>query len=713
MHASAPRSALVLPAGIAALMLGTTARAENDLLIDRDNTVVTQSVRIRPGEYRIKDADENGVLRITGDNVLVDFQGATLAAMPVVGADLSQAQGVGVVIEGAKNVTIRNAKVHGYFFNIRAVKAPGLKLEGCDVSYGRGHRIAVAGHPIEIWLVLRSLEAWRSYGAGIWIEESSDSVVRRCRGSGAQNGLLLVGSDECGLTENDFSFNSGFGIGLWASSRNVVAWNRIDFVNRPWGGGWGGDSAALVIANGSHENYLVGNSMTHSGDGLFLTDRVNGGFDEQKQTTRFEGSCNRNVIACNDGSWSTANAYEGTFSFGNVYYRNLANDSNFGFWLGYSSDSLIFENEVLRNNDDGIAIEHGHGTRIEANTFGNNRGAAIALWSSEGWLDRLHPSRDLEIRDNIIQHCGRAFRLDYSTQVSAGGNKIEGTPQSEFPFVERPPSSALAKFKQGVPYKRLQEILSARPRDFKMLRDEAGPTGVDWLEPDDFAPRDYRGGLVAWRRQDAATIELLPLVPDKLKFTAPDWVSIEPEGTSKLYTASARPVPGTGESKPYSIEISRAGAEGTQKLTGTFLTAQWDVRWYRWDQPVKLAYDDAAAWAKLFESGPIRQQTVRNLSASLWTRGFPENVPHSHFAILASTRVKLAGGRYKLSTLSDDGIRVFLDGREVISRWNNHGPTPDETEVDISEGLHEWVVHYCQEGGASALAFTWRRIVKP
>ena len=170
MNASARMSVLIVLSGIAALRSGTTAGAENDLVIDRDNIVVTRSVRIRPGEYRIKDADENGVLRITGENVVIDFQGATLAAMPVIGADLSQAQGVGIAVEGAKNVTIRNAKVHGYFFNIRAIKAPGLKLEGCDVSYSRSHRIAIAGYPIEIWLVLRSLEAWRSYGAGIWNE---------------------------------------------------------------------------------------------------------------------------------------------------------------------------------------------------------------------------------------------------------------------------------------------------------------------------------------------------------------------------------------------------------------------------------------------------------------------------------------------------------------------------------------------------------------
>jgi hypothetical protein len=68
----------------------------------------------------------------------------------------------------------------------------------------------------------------------------------------------------------------------------------------------------------------------------------------------------------------------------------------------------------------------------------------------------------------------------------------------------------------------------------------------------------------------------------------------------------------------------------------------------------------------------------------------------------------MAGGRYNLSTISDDGHRVFLDNKEVISRWNHHGPTSDQAEVDIAEGVHEWTVHYCQEDGASALVFNWQ-----
>ena len=684
--------------------------ANDELVLDRDNVVVTKSVRISPASYVVGDTDGDGVLHVKADNVVVDFQGATLSAADLGRADLSKASGIGVSVSGAKNVTIRNAKIHGYFFNIKAVDAPGLRLEACDVSFSRGQRIASEAGPIAIWVHLRSLQAWRGYGAGIWIEGSDSCTVHDCRGGGAQNGLLLARCNDSAVTECDFSFNSGFGVGLWESSRNVVAWNLIDFVNRPWGGGWGGDSAALVIVNDCHENYIVGNSMTHGGDGLFLTDMVNGGIDAKNQRTNFQGSCNNNIIAYNDGSWSPHNAYEGTFSFGNIYYRNIANDSHYGFWLGYSSDSLLLENEVLRHGAHAIAIEQGAGTRVEGNTFADIRGVAIALWSRGGWVDKLHPSRDIDIRNNVIRNCGRAYRLDNSTDVSVGGNTIESAAEPAFEYLDRPPTQSLARFKASPQYERLEQILAARPSDFRMLRDQEGPKGIAWLQADAFSPRDYRGQLVAWRRTDAASLELFSLVSEKLSFSTPDWISISPVPKSNLYTVTTKHHAGPGESKPYTIEIRSRAAAPMQTLRGTFLTAIWDVAWFRWDKPERLTYDDTSAWAELFDSEPIHRQTTRELSRNLWTRGFPTGVPHSHFAILAKTSIKLAAGRYQFTSLSDDGIRVFLDGREVISRWNHHGPTRDQTEVEVSAGVHEFIVHYCQEGGASALSLSWQKL---
>ncbi len=690
--------------------LGSAAVAQKEISINRDNIVIRQSVRIKPGRYRVADQDENGVLRIRADDVVVDFQGAELIAMKLDGAALDKALGVGVSVEGARNVTLCNARVHGYFINIQARGAHGLRLENCRADLSRAHRIARGGQPVNTWLHLRSLEAWRSYGAGFWIERCNNSVIRGCRACRAQNGLLVVYSSSCRVTGCDFSFNSGWGLGLWGASRNVVAWNHIDFVNRPWGGGWGGDSAGLVVVNDSHENFIVGNSLTHGGDGFFLTDRVNGGINGKEKTTNIQGSCDRNIIARNDGSWSPCNAFEGTFSRGNVYFENIASDSRYGFWLGYSNDSLLLGNEIVGNKVDGIAIEHGSGTRVERNTFCGMGQSAVALWSSDNWLNDLHPSRDIEIRNNRITDCRRAFHLKFSTEVSAGNNEITNAPGADFDFVTRPPARALEKFKASKDHVRLQEILAARPKDFTFFRDQKGPRGIDWIRVNEFSPRDFRGGVVAWRKKDSCTLEVFPMVSADLEFKKPGWITVEKDGGAGTWIVTAQPAKGPGEIRGYSIEVRQEGGRKTQVLTGSFNTAQWDVRWYRWDRPKKLAYGDRAAWKRLFRSKPIHTQTTRGLSKALWARDFPDGVPRGYFALVARSRIRLPGGRYRLSTLSDDGIRVFLNGKEVISRWNHHGPTPDSTEVKIRRGVHEFIIHYCQQTGASALEFGWTRV---
>jgi len=690
---------LAIPAGRA---------MSQEVTIDRDNMEITESVKIAPGVYRVVDADNNGVLHIKGDNIIVDFQGATLTALGPDQADLSKAEGIGVAVSDARNATLANANVHGYLFNVKGFKAPGLKVAGCDVSRSRAQRIAAGGQPLSIWLHLRSLEAWRGDGAGLWLERCDGATVRGCRSNGAQNGLLLVDSAECTVTENDFSFNSGFGVGLWSSARNTVAFYWIDFVNRPWGGGWGGDAAGLVVVSASHKNYFVANSLTHGGDGFFLTDRVNGGINAERKTTRIEGSCDLNIIACNDGSWSPNNAFEGTFSTGNVYYRNLANDSNFGFWLGFSNHSLLLENEVLRNHSNGIAVEQGAGTCVEGNVLADNRGAAVALWSPDGWIRDLHPSTNLEIVRNTIRNCGTDYRLDNSTDVLIADNRVEGTRRVEFPSADRKASGAVERFRQGEHGRRVDEIMAGKPAGFVMYREGGGPKGLEWLGADDFAPRDYRRMLVAWRPRDAGSLEMLPLIDGELEFSLPDWMTLSREGDR--HVAVARTPDGPGELREYVITVARKGSSDKQSITGSLLTSAWTVRWFRWDQPAKLSYDDADAWKKLFASEPIFTQTTRRLGTDLWPGAFEKGVPQSHFALFAATKVKLPAGRYTFSTLSDDGIRVFLDGKEIISRWNHHGPTPDTAELEIAEGVHDIEVHYCQEDGASALTVAWQKI---
>ena len=72
--------------------------------------------------------------------------------------------------------------------------------------------------------------------------------------------------------DNDFSFNSGWGIALWRCARNVISRNAVDFCVRGYSHGVynrGQDSAGIFVFEQNNENVFAENSATHGGDCFF------------------------------------------------------------------------------------------------------------------------------------------------------------------------------------------------------------------------------------------------------------------------------------------------------------------------------------------------------------------------------------------------------------------------------------------------------------
>src|SRR5512146_2149838 len=78
----------------------------------RRGVVITSSVRIAPKVYRIAGnaSMDSAVVVVRGDDVVVDFDGATLLGIPPA-SDPDLATGVAIRVDGGRNITIRNARV--------------------------------------------------------------------------------------------------------------------------------------------------------------------------------------------------------------------------------------------------------------------------------------------------------------------------------------------------------------------------------------------------------------------------------------------------------------------------------------------------------------------------------------------------------------------------------------------------------------------------
>ncbi len=301
------------------------------------------------------DVHGDGVIQIAADNVTLDGTGVVIQGTGF--------RGFGIRMNGHSGLTLRNFTIRGFDYGISIENAANVTIEDNDVSGNRKDtQTDVPRHRLRRLLRRRHPAPQRDAARGC-----SDNTL-----TDESTGLEVIGGSGNTVTGNLFSEgpegnetrqDSCWGLRLDGSTENVVRGNVADFVDRERYGLSSGDSAGILLVAGADRNQILGNSFTHSGDGFFLGN-----------------SCAResdgNLVSGNDGSFSPHNAFEATFSSGNVFDRNRADHSDYGFWLGYSHDSRVTGNEIAANASAGIAIEHGHGNEIDHNTMTQNPSAS-------------------------------------------------------------------------------------------------------------------------------------------------------------------------------------------------------------------------------------------------------------------------------------------------------------------------------------------------
>jgi hypothetical protein len=64
---------------------------------------------------------------------------------------------------------------------------------------------------------------------------------------------------------------------------------------------------------------------------------------------------------------------------------------------------------------------------------------------------------------------------------------------------------------------------------------------------------------------------------------------------------------------------------------------------------------------------------------------------------------------YQLITTSDDGVRLWLDGKPLINHWNNHGSTDDAATVDLIGGqVYRLQMEYYENTGSAVAILSWQ-----
>ena len=65
-------------------------------------------------------------------------------------------------------------------------------------------------------------------------------------------------------------------------------------------------------------------------------------------------------------------------------------------------------------------------------------------------------------------------------------------------------------------------------------------------------------------------------------------------------------------------------------------------------------------------------------------------------------------GKHTLILTTDDGVRAWLDGKQVINDWTDRGPTDSKVEVELTAGKRVPIrIEYFQGGGGCSARFDW------
>lgn len=697
---------------------------------------ITRSTKIKKQTYKL-DAPaliNEGLIIIEGNNITVDFNNAILN-----GSNLKKRPdeffGVAILIRSGSNITIKNLKAKGYKVALMARNVSNLTIDNCDFSYNYRQHLNSTQEKEDIsdWLSHHQNEKdeWLRYGAAMYLRSCESFTIRNTKVTGGQNALMLTESNHGKIYNNDFSFNSGLGIGMYRSSFNTIAYNKINFNVRGYSHGVynrGQDSAGILVYEQSNSNYFYKNSVTHGGDGFFLW---------AGQTTMDSGSggCNDNVLAKNDFSYAPTNGVEMTFSR-NVVTRNRIYECDHGIWGGYSYNSVIAGNN-FRSNRIAIAIEHGQENEIHHNIFLDNK-EAIRLWARKeqpaDWgyaKNRDTKSRDYVIANNNFNSNPLVLSINRTEYLNVFDNiydeyetlfKIDSTVIG----MDTTWNDEISK-RYGVDTTELVPNIS-KPKDpFKGGGTLAGRKNIMITE---WGPYDFRSPII-WNTNPTDTTGFMSfdLIGPKGKWRIKSFKGVKNiSAKSGVFPATITVEKITAKRTDISIELEYVGASITTPLGQpigvskpyTFLFKKYvqpidfDIVWYGYDFKMHDPIKTGQLIPPTARLRPIKEEKTTKLDYAWWGGIKNDLGTYPQFVTIANGSAEFEKGIYELGVTWDDAVRVYVDGKLVINEWNpslyKFDESPHKTIKLQLGGKHDIMVEHVELAGFATLSLKIRKL---
>ena len=709
---------------------GFTA-AQAQLIRLKPGMKINTSVKIAGAEYRINTSDPSApVIEIAGNDIVVDFNHAVLngntdSLLP------DKFHGVAINIRSGKNITIRNCTARGYKVALMARNIPGLKIEHCNFSYNYRQHLNSTQQKEDLsdWMSYHHNEKdeWLRYGAAIYLRGCNKAIVHDNLVTGGQCALMLTQCDSGLVYNNNFSFNSGIGIGMYRSCADKITNNKLNFNVRGHSEGVynrGQDAAAILVFEQCNNNLYAFNSATHSGDGFFL-------WAGQTTMNNGSGGCNDNLIFYNNFSYAPTNGIEVTFSRNRISHNKMYACDN-GIWGGYSYNTQIVNNEI-RNCTLGIAIEHGQENTIEGNKVAECK-EAIKLWGRAtqpadwGYANK----RDTRSSNYTISYnsfAGNKLAFDFFRTTSIQG-KLNDTAYNNL-FMKADTtvkdislSSFTHTHDRYIAFTKEENELMQANLPFKksLLKEDSLLMGRNQIRMTEWGPYDFKSPLI-WNTNPVAASDTM-----QFEIIGPkgNWKIIRNRGIKNISAvqgnvpASIAGIKTNEVGQDILIELEYTGETVTTPLGETvkkravyhfsyrnaLLPLQWKVNWYSYDS-LHNPVGDPSVLPMLLAKPPILTDAVTGLDFAWWA-GVGRDKKYEQFITVAETNTDFPDGEYELGVSWEDVVRIYIDGQLLLDEWKPAQHVYDESphrdlQVNLAGKHHIRVEQANQQGFATII----------
>lgn len=704
-----------------------SASAEAQYTSLKKEMVIRKSVKIKKTVYNFKGYDSlnRSVIIIEGNNIVVDFNNAVLNGngsnkMP------DQFYGVAIIIKNAKNITIKNLTAKGYKIALLARNVEDLKIENCNFSYNYRQHLNSTQEKEDIsdWMSYHHNEKdeWLRYGAAMYLRQCNNAIISNCKVTGGQNALMMTECNNALIYNNDFSFNSGIGLGMYRCSYNKVLYNKINFNVRGYSDGVynrGQDSAGILVYEQSNNNTFYNNSATHSGDGFFL-------WAGQTTMDTGKGGCNDNLIMNNDFSYAPTNGVEVTFSRNKIIHNCMFECDN-GIWSGYSFNTTINGNQ-FRQNTTGIAIEHGQDNNITDNLFWKDKDA-IRLWANkEQASDWGYPkyrdtrSKNYVLVSNSFNRNPVVFNIKNTDSIKIFANRVS------FDSIEYKIDSSVTNIDTTPDANLLYRISEKEKVNLPNIKIPVDPfkgngklAGRKNILITEWGPYNFQYPII-WNTNPTDTSSM------KFDVLGPKgkWKIVSVKGLENVSTMNGS-TPASITAKK--IKSGRTDVELVAEFTGASFTDQFGnkipankpyrfsfkkffqpidftVKWFAFDStnnPITINSIEA-----LQKQQPFKTEKTNRLDYAWWGGINANHKQYTRFLTIAQGSADMEGGTYELSVTWDDAVRVYIDNKLVIDEWNPSEYIFDESPnkkvlLTINKGFHKFRIEHVELGGFATL----------